>query len=164
MPSIRSKTRSRLSKLLTMAGQGVKKTYVKGAASKGSLSDMSLSKMYMTSHAKLCPTKDGKWSKLDLESGSYEDLAQFFTAETSIARKHPIMGLSVFAGTMMAELKELKSLRKMNILGTGFDSFINDLEGVQPSMQVLNTYGSSDIGRDEDGIAAAVSEARKNNS
>ena len=59
---------------------------------------MQLAKNYLTGHAKLCPTKDGKWTKAQLESKPFDKL--HFTSETSVARKHPAMGLSVMAGTL----------------------------------------------------------------
>ncbi|CAJ1432316.1 unnamed protein product [Effrenium voratum] len=99
-----------------MAPAKVQKAHVKGG-----LSDMNLLKSYLTGHAKIAPTKDGKWTKADLESKEFKKFVEHLTPDSSVARRHPVMSLSVYAGMLTLAHADMAKLRGQKILGEGMD-------------------------------------------
>ena len=130
---------------------------VQKAHVKGGLSDMNLSKSYLTGHAKIAPTKDGKWTKGDLESKEFKKFVEHLTPDSSVARRHPVMGLSVYAGMLTLAHADMAKLRGQKILGEGMDPVIQEIGSHLPALNVLNSFGQDTL-RTDDTVLAAVTE------
>ena len=120
--------------------------------------EVRMSKHLLTSNARMYPTKDGKWTRTSIETKTWDDLADYFNADTSESRNRPAIGLSTFAGTLSLMRKELKDLRAMNIYGAGVDFIIKELDQLAPVLDILNSFGP-DVARDDETVQSAVTEA-----
>ena len=78
------------------------------APAKGGLSDMNLGK-HCARHSKIAPTKDGKWSKADLEFKAFKDFVSHLSLDSSVPRRHPVIRLSVFAGMLTSARRRLQA-------------------------------------------------------
>lgn len=134
-----------------------KRTAAEAARKSERIPEVKMSKHLLTSNGRMYPTKDGKFTRTQVETKAFDDVASYFSAETAESRNRPTVGLSTCAGTLTLLRKDLTDLRGSKILGPGMDYVIRELEALQPALDILNTFGPN-TARDEETMHAALTE------
>ena len=120
------------------------------------IQEVRLSAHPLTSKSRMYPTKDGSWTKNDIENMSYEQMVAGYNGQNSESRNRPQMGIKEFAHTMLLGLPELRKGLEQGIYGPALAKLADQIEEHKEALAQLD--GASKAIKTEASVNAGVNE------